>query len=184
MNRPVSSPVKPLPPEDLDHVLAHTRELWGEARGQAFFITGGTGFFGMWLLESFTHANDTLGLGARAVVLTRDPVAFARKAPHLAARADLEFVQGDVRTFPFPAGLFPYVIHAATEAGTKLNEKASHEMLDAIIGGTRRVLDYAAQAGAKKLLFTSSGAVYGPATPSRRLVGEDEPPSSLPLEPR
>lgn len=116
--------------------------------------------------------------------LARDPAAFARKAPHLAARADLEFVQGDVRTFPFPAGLFPYVIHAATEASTKLNEKASHEMLDAIIGGTRRVLDYAAQAGAKQLLFTSSGAVYGPATPSRRLVGEDEPPSSLPLEPR
>jgi dTDP-glucose 4,6-dehydratase len=151
----------PLPPEDLDHVLAHTGELWGEARGQAFFITGGTGFFGMWLLESFTHANDALGLGARAVVLTRDPVAFARKAPHLAARADLEFVQGDVRTFPFPAGLLPYVIHAATEASAKLNEEAPHEMLDAIIGGARRVLDYAAQAGAKKLLLTSSGAVYG-----------------------
>ena len=78
MNRPVSSSVKPLPPEDLDHVLAHTRELWGEARGQAFFITGRTGFFGMWLLESFTHANDTLGLGARAVVFTRDPIAFVR----------------------------------------------------------------------------------------------------------
>lgn len=151
----------PLPPEDFDHVLAHTRDLWGEARGQAFFITGGTGFFGMWLLESFTHANDALGLGARAVVLTRDAAAFAKKAPHLAARADLEFVQGDVRIFPFPAGLFPYVIHAATEASAKLNEEAPHEMLDAIIGGTRRVLDYAAQAGAKKLLLTSSGAVYG-----------------------
>ena len=56
----MSLPVQPLPPEDLDHVLTHTLELWAEARGQSFFITGGTGFFGMWLLESFAHANDAL----------------------------------------------------------------------------------------------------------------------------
>ena len=86
-------PVKPLPAEDLDHILASTRELWAEARGQSFFITGGTGFFGMWLLESFTHANDSLGLRAQAVVLTRDPAAFARKAPHLTNRRDLNIAK-------------------------------------------------------------------------------------------
>lgn len=163
----------PLPPEDLAHVLAHTRELWTEARGQSFFITGGTGFFGMWLLESFAHSNDTLGLGARATVLTRDPAAFARKAPHLAARADLTFVQGDIRTFAFPAGQFTYIIHAATEASAKLNDEAPHEMLDAIIGGTRRVLDFAAQCGVKKLLLTSSGAVYGKQPPELTHIPED-----------
>jgi dTDP-glucose 4,6-dehydratase len=154
-------------------VLTHTRELWAEARGQAFFITGGTGFFGMWLLESFAHANDTLGLGARATVLTRDPAAFARKAPHLATRADLTFVQGDVRTFAFPVGTFTYIIHAATEASAKLNDEAPHEMLDAIIGGTRRVLDFAAQCGVKKLLLTSSGAVYGKQPPELTHIPED-----------
>ncbi|MEY4488258.1 MAG: hypothetical protein RIQ79_766 [Verrucomicrobiota bacterium] len=173
----------PLPPEDLAHVLAHTREFWSEARGQSFFITGGTGFFGMWLLESFAHANDTLGLGARATVLTRDPAAFARKAPHLATRADLTFIQGDVRSFDFPAGQFTYVIHAATEASAKLNEEAPHEMLDAIIGGTRRVLDFAAQCGVKKLLLTSSGAVYGKQPPELAHIPEDYPGAPDPLLP-
>ena len=78
-----------LPAADLAHVLSHTRERWSEARGASFFITGGTGFFGRWLLESFAHANDALALGMRATVLTRDRAAFARMAPHLAARADL-----------------------------------------------------------------------------------------------
>jgi len=55
---PAATPAKPLPREDLDHVLAHTRHLWPEARNQSFFITGGTGFFGMWLLETLAHAND------------------------------------------------------------------------------------------------------------------------------
>jgi nucleoside-diphosphate-sugar epimerase len=167
------APAKPLPPEDLAHVLTHTRALWTEARGQSFFITGGTGFFGMWLLESFAHANDSLGLGAHATVLTRDPAAFAIKAPHLANRTDLTFIQGDVRTFTFPADRFGYIILAATEASAKLNAEAPHEMLDAIIGGTRRVLDFAAQAGVKKLLLTSSGAVYGRQPPDLSHIPED-----------
>lgn len=166
-------PVKPLPPEDLAHVLTHTRELWAEARGQSFFITGGTGFFGMWLLESFATINDALDLGMRAVVLTRDPAAFAHKAPHLAGRADLQFISGDVRSFTFPSGQFAYVIHAATEASAKLNEEAPQEMLDAIISGTRHVLNFAAQAGVKKLLLTSSGAVYGRQPSEVTHVSED-----------
>jgi nucleoside-diphosphate-sugar epimerase len=154
-------PCRPLPPEDLDHVFEHTLPLWEEARGRAFFITGGTGFFGMWLLESLAHINDRLGLGMRASVLTRSPEAFALKAPHLAARPDLTFIRGDVRDFDLPEGNFDYIIHAATEASAKLNEEAPDEMFDAIIGGTRRVLALAARCGVRKFLLTSSGAVYG-----------------------
>lgn len=75
---------------DLDHVLAHTTGLWDELRGQRIFITGGTGFFGCWLLERFTYAADALDLGATAVVLTRDAEAFQRKAPHIAAHPAVE----------------------------------------------------------------------------------------------
>ena len=70
--------------EDLDHVLAYTGDIWPELRGARLFLTGGTGFFGCWLLESFAWACDRLGLNATATVLTRSPQAFHRKSPHLA----------------------------------------------------------------------------------------------------
>ena len=57
---------------DLDCILASTSELWEEMRSQRLFITGGTGFVGRWLLESFAWANDQLGLNATAVVLSRN----------------------------------------------------------------------------------------------------------------
>jgi nucleoside-diphosphate-sugar epimerase len=167
------TPVPPLPHEDLAHVLAYTRDLWEEARGKNFFITGGTGFFGMWLLESFCYCNDALGLDARATVLSRDPVAFAQKAPHLISRRDLTFSKGDIRDFAFPAGTFNYLIHAATEASAKLNNEAPHEMLDAIISGMRHTLEFAARAKVEKILFTSSGAVYGPQPTELTHVPED-----------
>jgi nucleoside-diphosphate-sugar epimerase len=176
-------PANQLPSEDLAHVLAHTRELWSEAKGAHFFVTGGTGFFGMWLLESYPHINDSFGLGMRATVLTRNPAAFAAKAPHLATRSDLRFVAGDVRDFAFPAGTYPYVIHAATEASAALNEQAPHEMFDAIVGGTRRVLDFVEQAGTRKLLLTSSGAVYGRQPSDLTHVSEDYAGAPDPLAP-
>ncbi len=80
----MTSAALPLPAEDVSFILARTEPLWRELRGARLFITGGTGFFGTWMLESLVAAVDRFGVELEAVVLTRDPAAFARKAPHLA----------------------------------------------------------------------------------------------------
>ncbi len=146
---------------DLDHILEHTREDWEELRGQRIFITGGTGFFGCWLLESFIWANERLKLEAQAVVLTRDAANFQRKVPHLALHPSITSHEGDVQSFEFPTGNFSHLIHAATDASATLNVTQPMAMLDTIVNGTRRVLDFAAQCETRRFLLTSSGAVYG-----------------------
>ncbi|HHT9114537.1 MAG: NAD-dependent epimerase/dehydratase family protein [Chloroflexi bacterium] len=147
--------------DDLDHVLAHTTGLWDELRGERLFITGGTGFFGCWLLESFAWANDNLGLNATAVVLTRNWEAFRRRAPHLASHHAIQFHIGDVRSFQFPVESYSYIIHAATESNLKLNEEHPTLIFDTIVEGTRHTLEFAHHCGTRKFLFVSSGAVYG-----------------------
>src|SRR5579862_4336185 len=122
-----------LPQADLEHVILHTRCLWDEFKRERLFVTGGTGFFGKWLLESFLFANDTLGLDASVSVLTRDPAAFEGKAPHLARHPSVTLLAGDVRDFPFPEGRFSHVIHAAAESSTSLNARDPLAVLDTII---------------------------------------------------
>ncbi|MGB7219210.1 MAG: NAD(P)-dependent oxidoreductase [Vicinamibacterales bacterium] len=160
--------------EDLDHILGCTEGLWSELRGERVFITGGTGFFGCWLLESFAWANDRLGLGASALVLTRDPGAFASRVPHLARHPAVQFHVGDVRSFEFPNGKFSHVLHGATDASAKLLAEDPRLMFDTIVEGTRRVLEFARHCRARTLLLASSGAVYGRQPAHVAALGEDD----------
>ncbi len=158
--------------EDLDSVLSHTRPLWEDLRGERIFITGGTGFFGCWLLESFVQANDCFSLRASATVLTRDPKRFRARAPHLVDHRAINLHPGDTRSFTFPDGQFSHIIHAATEASARLAVENPLLMFDTIVHGTRRALDFAVACRAHRFLFISSGAVYGKQPPELRFMPE------------
>jgi dTDP-glucose 4,6-dehydratase len=61
--------MKRLPVEDLEHVFQNTLDIWESFRGKSIFLTGGTGFFGKWLLESFIYVNGKLDLNAKITTL-------------------------------------------------------------------------------------------------------------------
>ena len=167
---------------DLDHVLSHTGELWALVRGERFFLTGGTGFVGTWLTESLLWANRRLSLGISAVLLTRDPEAFRRRAPHLAADPAVTLWAGDGLNFTYPDGAFPLVVHAATERYFPPDGERPASTLDRDLAASRRVLELARTRGTRRLLFTSSGAVYGKQPPTLSHVPEDYPGAPLPTD--
>ena len=159
--------------QDLDHVLEHTKALWEKVRRKKVFVTGGTGFFGKWLLGSFLYANDQLKLDAEMLVLSRNPDSFKRRYPYFAESSGVTFQQGDVRNFEFPRERFHFIIHAATDASAQINNENPLLMLDTIVEGTRRTLEFARQSGAKRVVLISSGAVYGKQPPGMSHIPED-----------
>ena len=159
--------------QDLDHVLAHAGPAWEHLRGSRIFITGGTWFFGAWLLESFAWANERLGLKASACVLTRAPEAFGARMPHLAANPSIQLHRGDMGSFEFPAVAFTHVIHAATETRLEIDQEHPLAVFESNVAGTRRVLEFTRACGASRILLTSSGAVYGRQPPDLPHIGED-----------
>lgn len=168
---------------DLDLIANMNDDLWDELRGQRLFLTGGTGFFGCWLVESFCHMNQLLRLGANVTILTRNPGAFAQKCPHLTSDPAVDLLGGDVRSFKFPDGEYRFVIHAATEARATQAENAPLEMLSTIVAGTKRVLQFAVTHGARKFLVTSSGAIYGKQPSELTHVPESFAGAPNPLDP-
>ena len=168
---------------DFEHILAHTPGLWEDLRDQRLFITGGTGFFGRWLLESFAWANQQLGLHAELVVLSRNPAAFLTKAPELAADTSIHWLAGRAQDFEFPPGVFTHVIHAATESAEGTGPQHHQCLFDDNVAATRRVLEFAEARHAHRLLFTSSGAVYGRQPSEITHLAEDFSGAPDPLDP-
>jgi len=135
-------------------------------QGARVAVTGGAGFIGGHLVERLAARNDV-------VVLDRIP---AQKARHLAATKDrVEYVEGDIRrpadleralrgadcVFHLAALISPAESFAHPEA---FNEVNTH--------GTLAVLRAAKAANVRRLVFSSSCAVYGGGTPPLR---EDAP---------
>ena len=147
---------------DLAHIHSHTQGVWESLRGKHIFITGGTGFFGKWLLASFLYAQEKEQLGAKLFVLTRNPESFLDQYPFFRDDQSIQFIAGDIRTYAFDlAEPIDYIIHAATAASAELNQQDPLMMLDTITLGTRRVLDFAHAKSVTGMLMTSSGAIYG-----------------------
>ncbi|MBL0311619.1 MAG: hypothetical protein IPP78_02665 [Holophagaceae bacterium] len=112
------SRLPPLPDAELDEVIRIVGD-WGSLQGARLFITGGTGFFGKWLLESLGHANQELGLGLKATVLSRDPNGFLQNMAHLRDTNWLSFQAGDITSFQAPLGTFTHLLHGAASSDAR-----------------------------------------------------------------
>ena len=74
---------------------------------------------------------------------------------------DIEYIKQDIREpIKFNKSV-DYLIHAAAESSTSLNIEDPMLLGDADVEGTKNVLEYAKVHRVKRVLFISSGAVYG-----------------------
>jgi dTDP-glucose 4,6-dehydratase/UDP-glucose 4-epimerase len=163
--------------DEIDAVVRRFGPGWAALRGARLFITGGTGYFGRWLLRVLARADETLGLDLKVTALSRAPERFLAAEPDLARRAALRFVAGDVRDYAFPDGDFSHLIHAAatSAAATFANSEDALTKFDISLAGTRRSLDFAAQRGIGRVLMLSSGSFYGALRPEYDAYPEDYP---------
>ncbi|MDU9401792.1 NAD(P)-dependent oxidoreductase [Pseudomonas sp. zfem004] len=139
--------------------IPSTLGLHNALAGQHVLVTGGTGFFGLWLLALFQRLNQQ-GAGVTVTVLSRNPSRFLEAQPCYRDCAWLHWVGGDVRDLQaVPGQPVNLIIHAATDTSSAAHGKPL-EIFDTIVAGARRVLDLAVRTRARVLL-TGSGAQYG-----------------------
>jgi dTDP-glucose 4,6-dehydratase len=132
---------------------------------ESLFITGGTGFFGRSLLRFIEKLFIESNLKPPSTtVMTRSSSAFLNRYPEFSDLEWLSFYDGNIMSgsdsFPNDR-VFSHVIHAAAESIPSAEQTQLDRYNENTIG-TRNVLDFAVKNGIKRLLFTSSGGVYGP----------------------
>jgi len=159
---------------DLDHILAHTENSWRDLKGSRLFFTGGTGLFGVWILESMLEAQKKLNVSFDVTLLSRNPARFLDTYPQFADQKFLKFHQGDITDFKFPEGSFTHVIHGATtSAHATFNKEDELKKFNNVAEGTRRTLEFAEEKAVKDFLLTSSGSACGKQPSNMPLMLED-----------
>lgn len=174
---------RPVPLEDLERVtalLAPRLEMWRDAR---LLVTGASGFFGSWLVETFHHANQALGLNARLLGVAGPGEDLARGCPHLLALGDVQIVQAEIQSLrgelraqaPEWCERIDAVFHAAIYVNATDFERRPLATLESAVLGTWEALELARGARARRFVFMSSGAVYGAQPPATALLDEEHP---------
>jgi len=148
--------------QDCENALAGKTDLLKALRNETVLITGGTGFFGVWLAEMIAGLNDKHGFGARLILMARRPNLLYEKAPHLAKRKDFTVIAHDVRTLVELPAETSFIIHAAGSPDSRLHASDPLQTIDVIVNGTNAVLAAASRLPVlRKVLLVSSGLIYG-----------------------
>jgi len=136
------------------------------SRGRHAFVTGGGGFIGSRLVARL------LAEGYRVALLARDP---RKPAVAVLETQGARVVQGDVRDLravgPEAVGAeLDIVLHLAASLDLRGGEGASVN-----VEGTREVLRWAREHGARYVVYASSVEAQGPASADEGLLTEEHP---------
>jgi nucleoside-diphosphate-sugar epimerase len=174
--------------QDFARIGEQARLSFDQLKNSHIFLTGGTGFIGTWMLEAIRFVNESQSANIQVTILTRNPESFHSKYPHLFEHPNFRYLAGDVVALPYEnlvgAGKFTHLIHAATDASAELNEVNPLQMFDTVVLGTRQILDFAVKEKISKVLYLSSGAVYGQQAPGVDFVAEDSMSAPNCLDPK
>lgn len=158
--------------EDTNFIFTQLKNIvdLSKLNNSNILITGGTGLFGKSILDALIFMHNFYEF--KITVLSRNKNNFLFNYPKYNLEF-INFISGDIRNFDCKRQDFDYIIHAATPASAKLEEENPKEMYSVILEGTKNIIDIAKNMNVKKLLFTSSGAVYGEQYQSIKSFKED-----------
>lgn len=125
-----------------------------------FFVTGGAGFIGSHFCDS--------ALAQEHQVVAFDNLSTGQEAFLEGARKNSKFqlIRGDIRDLEILSKSVEdakpdWIIHFAANADVRLGTERPRRDLDYNTIGTWNVLEAARMAGSRKVLFSSTGSVYG-----------------------
>lgn len=147
--------------DDLEEVCAHLEPFRHELGGRSIFLAGCTGFIGRWLLDALHWASEAHGYGLRLTALVRSSDMLLRRFPELAKRKELTLVEGSFPNLPEDAiPPFDLAIHGVTlhDDGTPAWPA---QLCATLCQGSENFMRLAQRRGCRRVLYLSSGAVYG-----------------------
>ena len=126
-------------------------------KNKKFFVAGGTGYLGLWLIHLLDFLNKENQLNINLTLLVRNK---NRKYKFQKLSFPTKYIIGDIKNFKYPNIKYDYIFHLASNSTSKIDNHYDN-FSDIIINGTKNVLNFSKKNKPIKFIYFSSGAVYG-----------------------
>ena len=141
--------------------VASTHDVdWVELSGSSVLVTGATGLVGSLFVRALLERNRGFGLGITVYALVRSEEKARRAFEGYGPSDGLHFVVQDVCELSLDVSC-DYILHAACPTASAFFTSHPAQTADAIVMGTRAVLEYARRCGCRSVVYVSSMEVYG-----------------------
>ena len=128
--------------EDVAQSIARSGVSAEVYREKTVLITGGTGFFGIWMLSAFIQIKQNLQGDLRILVVSRDPETYIEKYPQYDFGRHAEFIESDVKSLILEDVKVTHLVHmATTNAGETFVGEDQLNKLDLLYLGTKNVIE-------------------------------------------
>lgn len=128
-------------------------------RGCSALVAGATGLIGAFLVEMLMRLNER-GAGIAIYAMGRSHARLAERFPE-AVEHGVHLVEQDITRGLSLEHEVDYIVHAASDAHPAAFNQTPVETMMSNLLGTKNILDFAREHGTKRVLYVSSGEVYG-----------------------
>lgn len=150
--------------------LAQIAEIdWDRLRGSSVLITGATGLIGGCCVRFLLERNRMSHDGIRVYALVRNAAKARMIFEGFGVGDGLNYIESDLVSCDIPYHHFDYIIHAGCPTASDYFLKCPVETVEAIVLGTRNMLNIARETRCRSFVYLSSMEVYGCGNPARGL---------------
>lgn len=126
-------------------------------KNKTFFITGGTGFIGSYLIHVLSKLNKDNNLGLKIIATARNK----EKVSKMEINNDINWVYSSLSDEYNIDSNIDYIIHSASPTDSKYFITHPVELINDTIAGINNTMKLAIEKNVKGYVFTSSLEVYG-----------------------
>ena len=158
--------------EDINNTAQRIYKL-APIKDQSIFVTGATGLIGSTVVKTLLCYNKLYDAHLRIIAQIRN----ASKAEGIfdeAERAEITFVDSDIRKEINVSGKIDCIIHTANMTGSKFFVDNPVETIDIAIDGLKNVLRLALDKNCRKVVYLSSMEAFGITDPGKDLIKEED----------